>query len=74
MRADPTVTLEESSSVRFLQESELKEMEKDAPWAAGIARQQAQELKDAERRSKPTRTVAWLIEQIDKQQGCFKRA
>ena len=74
MRADPTVTLEENSNVRFLRHSEMQEMGKVAPWAASIARQQAQELKDTDRRSKPTRTIAWLIEQINKQYGCPKRA
>ena len=63
----------ENSSVRILRESELKEMEKVAPWVAAIARQQAEEARASIKRTKLTRTIARIQKLIVDQYGWPER-
>ena len=59
----------EDSNVRILRESELQEMEKDAPWVAAIARQQAEEARASIKRTKLTHTIARIQQLIVDQYG-----
>ena len=68
-----TPELEENSGVRILRESELQAMEKVAPWVAAIARQQAEEARASIRRTKSTRTIAWVQQLIVDQYGWPER-
>ena len=50
--------------LNVLTEAQLQEMEQVAPQVAAIARREAQEIKDAERRSAVTRTIARIQQLI----------
>ena len=56
-------------NVRFVRESELQEMEKYAPQVAAIARQQAEEAREAMSRGKLTRVIARTRQLIIDQYG-----
>ena len=55
--------------LNVLTEAQLQEMEQVAPQVAAIARREAQEIKDAERRSAVTRTIARIQQLIVDQYG-----
>lgn len=63
----------EARPFRFLTEAQLQEMEKVAPQTAAIARREAQEIKDAERCSALTRTIARIQQLIVDQYGWPER-
>ena len=60
-------------NVRFVRESELQEMEKYAPQVAAIARQQAEEAREAMSRGKLTRVIARTRQLIIDQYGWLER-
>ena len=63
----------EARPFRVLTEAQLQEMEKVAPQTAAIARREAQEIKDVERRSALTRTIARIQQLIVDQYGWPER-
>ena len=65
-RATPEV---DDNSVRFLRESQLQAMEKEAPWVAATARQKAEEARASIKRTKLTRTIARIQKLIVDQYG-----
>lgn len=63
----------DDSSVRFLRESELLELEKVAPISAAIARQQAQDARAFQKASKRTKVIHQLQQLIVDQYGWPER-
>ena len=63
----------EATNLDVLTEAQLQEMEKVAPQTAAIARREAQEIKDVERRSALTRTIARIQQLIVDQYGWPER-
>ena len=59
----------ESGSVCILRDSELQELERKSPWAAAHARQQTEQTRASIKRTKVTRSFAYVLQLIVKQYG-----